>query len=53
MASGPSLHGKEMGNSGNSVRLYFCGLQITADGDCSHQMKRCLLLGKKSYDQPR
>ena len=27
MASGPSLHGKYMGNSGNSDRLYFWGLQ--------------------------
>ena len=35
------------GNSGNSVRLYFEGLQITADGDCSHEIKRCLLLGRK------
>ena len=36
-----------MGNSGNSVRLYFSGLQITADGDCSHEIKRRLLLGRK------
>ena len=35
------------GNSGNSVRLYFGGLQITADGDCSHEIKRYLLLGRK------
>ena len=35
------------GNSGNSVRLYFGGLQITADGDCRHEMKRRLLLGRK------
>ena len=27
--------------------------KITADGDCSHEIKRCLLLGRKSYDQPR
>ena len=32
---------------GNSVRLYFWGLQITADGDCSHEIKICLLLGRK------
>ena len=30
-----------------SVRLYFLGLQITADGDCSHEIKRRLLLGRK------
>ena len=33
------------GNSGNSERLYFFfGSKITADGDCSHEIKRCLLL---------
>ena len=32
---------------GNSGRLYFLGLKITADGDCSHEVKRCLLLGRK------
>ena len=31
----------------------FLGSKITADGDCSHEIKRCLLLWKKSYDQPR
>ena len=35
------------GNSGNSVRLYFLGSKITANGDCSHEIKRCLLLGRK------
>ena len=32
------------GNSGNSDRLYFL---ITADGDCSHEIKRRLLLGRE------
>ena len=36
------------GNSGNSVRLYFSGLKITADGDCSQEIKRRLLLGRKA-----
>ena len=36
-----------MGNSENSVRLYFMGSKITTDGDCSHEIKRCLLLGRK------
>ena len=36
------------GNNGNSVRLYFGGSKITADGDCSHEMKRHLLLGRKA-----
>ena len=35
------------GNSGNNGWLYFGGLQITADGDCSHEIKRRLLLGSK------
>ena len=33
---------------GNSDRLYFGGSKITADGDCSHEIKRCLLLGRKA-----
>ena len=28
------------------------GSKITADGDCSHEIKRLLLLGKKSYEKP-
>ena len=39
--------GNRWGNSGNSVRLYFWGSKITADGDCSHEIKRRLLLGRK------
>ena len=36
-----------MGNRwGNSVRLYFGGAP-KSDGDCSHEIKRCLLLGRK------
>ena len=34
-------------NSGNSGRLYFGGSKITADGDCSHEIKRHLLLRRK------
>ena len=34
-------------NSGNSVTLNFLGSKITADGDCSHEIKRRLLLGRK------
>ena len=36
------------GNSGSSDRLYFLGSKITADGDCSHEIKRRLLLGRKA-----
>ena len=39
--------GTRWGNSGNSVRLYFGGSKITADGDCSHEIKRRFLLGRK------
>ena len=31
----------------------FQGSKITGDGDFSHEIKRCLLLGSKGYDQPR
>ena len=36
------------GNNGNSERLLFWGSKITADGDHSHEIKRCLLLGRKA-----
>ena len=39
--------GNRWGNSVNSVRLYFFGSKITTDGDCSHEIKRRLLLGRK------
>ena len=45
----PSLHGKKWGNND---KLYFGGSKITADGDCSHEIKRCLLLGKKAMTNP-
>ena len=45
MASGPITSWENRwGNSGNSVRLYFLGSKITADGDCRHEIKR---LGRK------
>ena len=36
------------GNNGNSDKLYFGGSKITADGDYSHEIKRQLLLGRKT-----
>ena len=39
--------GNRWGNRRNSVRLYFLGSKTTADGDCSHEIKRRLLLGRK------
>ena len=35
------------GNNGNSDRLCFWGSKLIANGDCSHEIKRCLLLGRK------
>ena len=40
--------GNRWGISGNSVRLFFFASQITADGDCSHEIKRHLLHGIKA-----
>ena len=42
----PSL-ANSWGNSRNSERFYFWGSKITADGDCSNEIKRHLLLGRK------
>ena len=39
---------KRWGNNENSETLYFGGSKITADGDCSHEIKRHLLLGRKA-----
>ena len=39
--------GQDSFSTVNSVRLYFLGSKITADGDCSHEIKRGLLLGRK------
>ena len=36
------------GKSGSSDRFYLLGLQNTVDGNCSHEIKRCLLLGRKA-----
>ena len=39
---------KRWENNGNSEKLYFLGSKITADGDCSHEIKRHLFLGRKA-----
>ena len=48
MASGPitswNIDGETVGTVSDFI---FLGSQITADGDCSHEIKRCLLLGRK------
>uniref|UniRef100_A0A4W2EFE7 RNA-directed DNA polymerase n=1 Tax=Bos indicus x Bos taurus TaxID=30522 RepID=A0A4W2EFE7_BOBOX len=47
MASGPISSWQIDGETVETVRLIFGGFKITADGDCSHEIKRCLLLGRK------
>ena len=54
MASGPITSWQIDGETVETVRDFmFWGSKITADGDCSHEIKRHLLLGRKSCDQPR
>ena len=48
MASGPITSWQIDRETMEIVRLYFGGSKITADGDCSHEIKRCLLIGKKA-----
>ena len=43
-----SLHGKQKWKKENSDRFFLLGLQITKDGDCSHEIPRRLLLGRKA-----
>ena len=48
MASGPITSWKIDGETVEAVSDFiFWGSKITADGDCSHEIKRCLLLGRK------
>ena len=48
MASGPITSWQIDGDTVESVADFiFLGSKITADGDCSHEIKRCLLLGRK------
>ena len=49
MAPGPITSWQIDGEIVETVRDFtFLGSQITADGDCSHKIKRCLLLGRKA-----
>ena len=49
MASGTIISGETDGETMETVRDFiFLGSKITADGDCSHEIKRCLLLGRKA-----
>ena len=48
MASGPITSWQIDGETGETVSDFILGgSQITVDGDCSHEIKRCLLLGRK------
>ena len=53
MAPGPitswQIDGETMGTVTDFI---FLGSKITADGDCSHEIKRCLLLGRKDMTNP-
>ena len=54
MASGPITSWKIDGEKVETVSDYILGgSKITADGDCSHEIKKMLTPWKKSYDQPR
>ena len=48
MASGPITSWQIYGETVETVADFiFLGSKITADGDCTHEIKRCLLLGRK------
>ena len=48
MPSGPIISWQVDGETMETVRDFiFLGSKITSDGDCSHEIKRCLLLGRK------
>ena len=54
MASGSITSWQIDGKTMETVTdLIFLGSKITADGDYSHEIKRCLLLGRKGHDKPR
>ena len=54
MASSPITSRQIDGKTVETVSDFiFLGSKITADGDCSHDIRRRLLLGRKTYDQPR
>ena len=53
MASGPITSWQINGETVETVTNFiFLGSKITADGDCSHEIKRCLLLGRKVMTNP-
>ena len=54
MTSSPIPSWEIDGETVETVRDFiFLGSKITADGDCSHEIKKCMLLGRKVNNQPR
>src|SRR5574341_398480 len=54
MASGPITSWEIDGETVETVADFiFLGSKVTAGGDCSHEIRRCLTPCKESYDQPR
>ena len=54
MVSGPITSGQIDGETVETVSDFIIlGSKVTADGDCSHEIKKTLTPWKKSYDQPR
>ena len=54
MASGPITSRQTDGETMETVTNFILGVsKITADGDCSHEIKKMLAPWMKSYDQPR
>ena len=47
MASGPTTLWEIDGETVEQCQTFFLGSKITADGDCSHEIKRCLLFGRE------
>ena len=53
MSSGPTTSSQIDGETMETVRDFiFLDSKITTDGDCSHEIKRCLLLGRKAMTNP-
>ena len=48
----PSVHGKYMGKQWKLTDFIFLGSKIIEDGDCSHEVKRYLLLRRKAMTNP-
>ena len=52
MASGPIISWQIDGERVETWLTIFLGSKITADGDCNHEVKRCLLLGREALINP-